>query len=49
LERGRGERCRAEESRKGTPNNTDHDRTIGFRSGLTGTGILLRKSGRYWG
>src|ERR1700722_20402237 len=49
LERGRGERCRAEESRKGTPNNTGHDRTIGFSVGPDRDGTLLRKSGRYWG
>jgi hypothetical protein len=39
LQRGRRERCRAEKNRKGTPNNTDHDRTSVFRSGLTGTGL----------
>ena len=48
-QRGGRERRRTKNNCKGTPNNTDHDRTIGFRSGLTGTGILLRKSGRYWG
>jgi hypothetical protein len=43
------ERCRADKNRKGTPNNTDHDRTIGFRSGPTGTGNCAQEIGSLLG